>query len=144
MRKQWHLNALVFVTVGLVPAMFQLTAGTREQVEPGTSSGAKQTDEHLPIEKTNCVRCHLTAGRELTVPVRDFARSVHSPTRRDTLRLKDWLHLSLAYAFPPEQHESLAKLARELVDMRAPVAWELSFYERDLEGAWIAHADWPL
>ena len=31
----------------------------------------------LPIVKTNCVRCHLTAGRELTVPVRDFARSVH-------------------------------------------------------------------
>src|SRR5204862_2987614 len=31
----------------------------------------------LPVEKTNCVRCHLTAGRELTVPVRDFARSVH-------------------------------------------------------------------
>jgi hypothetical protein len=34
-------------------------------------------DDPLPIEKTNCVRCHLTAGRELTVPVRDFARSVH-------------------------------------------------------------------
>lgn len=31
----------------------------------------------LPAEKTNCVRCHLTAGRELTAPVRDFARSVH-------------------------------------------------------------------
>lgn len=31
----------------------------------------------LPIEKSNCVRCHLTAGRELTVPVRDFARSAH-------------------------------------------------------------------
>jgi hypothetical protein len=31
----------------------------------------------LPIEKTNCVRCHLTAGRELTVPLREFARSVH-------------------------------------------------------------------
>ncbi len=31
----------------------------------------------LPAEKTNCVRCHLTAGRELTVPVREFARSVH-------------------------------------------------------------------
>jgi hypothetical protein len=31
----------------------------------------------LPVEKTNCVRCHLTAGRELTAPVRDFARSVH-------------------------------------------------------------------
>src|SRR5208337_2615168 len=31
----------------------------------------------LPIEKSNCVRCHLTAGRELTIPVRDFARSIH-------------------------------------------------------------------
>ncbi len=31
----------------------------------------------LPIAKTNCVRCHLTAGRELTVPLREFARSVH-------------------------------------------------------------------
>jgi len=31
----------------------------------------------VPIEKSNCVRCHLTAGRELTVPVREFARSVH-------------------------------------------------------------------
>jgi hypothetical protein len=31
----------------------------------------------LPVEKTNCVRCHLTAGRELTVPVYQFARSVH-------------------------------------------------------------------
>jgi hypothetical protein len=34
-------------------------------------------DDPLPLEKTNCVRCHLTAGRELTVPLRDFARSVH-------------------------------------------------------------------
>jgi hypothetical protein len=33
------------------------------------------------LEKTNCVRCHLTAGRELTVPVRDFARSVHDMAR---------------------------------------------------------------
>jgi hypothetical protein len=31
----------------------------------------------LPIVKSNCVRCHLTAGRELTAPLRDFARSVH-------------------------------------------------------------------
>jgi Cytochrome c3 len=38
-------------------------------------------DDPLPIERTNCVRCHLTAGRELTVPVRDFARSVHDRAR---------------------------------------------------------------
>lgn len=36
-----------------------------------------KAEDPLPIEKTNCVRCHLTAGRELTVPVRDLARSVH-------------------------------------------------------------------
>lgn len=39
-------------------------------------AGWKKEDP-LPLEKSNCVRCHLTAGRELTVPVRDFARSVH-------------------------------------------------------------------
>jgi hypothetical protein len=31
----------------------------------------------LPVVKSNCVRCHLTAGRELTAPLRDFARSAH-------------------------------------------------------------------
>jgi hypothetical protein len=36
-----------------------------------------QAGDPLPAEKTNCVRCHLTAGRELTAPVRDFARSAH-------------------------------------------------------------------
>src|SRR2546422_3958900 len=39
-----------------------------------------KADDPLPQEKTNCVRCHLTAGRELTTPVRDFARSVHDRT----------------------------------------------------------------
>lgn len=36
-----------------------------------------RAEDPLPVEKTNCVRCHLTAGRELTTPLRDFARSVH-------------------------------------------------------------------
>ena len=31
----------------------------------------------VPDVKSNCVRCHLTAGRELTAPAQDFARSVH-------------------------------------------------------------------
>lgn len=76
--------------------------------------------------------------------IADFARSVDSPTRRDTLRLKDWLHLSLAYAFPPEQHQPLAALARKLVDPQAPVVWELGFYEREVSGAWICHSCWAL
>jgi hypothetical protein len=42
--------------------------------------GWKPSDP-LPLEKSNCVRCHLTAGRELTAPVRDFARSVHDRAR---------------------------------------------------------------
>src|SRR3954471_17325363 len=33
--------------------------------------------DSVPTVKSNCVRCHLTAGRELTAPVQDFARSVH-------------------------------------------------------------------
>jgi hypothetical protein len=74
----------------------------------------------------------------------DFARTLSSPTRRDTLRLKDWLHLSLAYAFPPKQHTTLAELARKLVDIKAPVSWELRFYERHVDGSWACHAGWPL
>jgi hypothetical protein len=34
-----------------------------------------------PLETTNCVRCHLTAGRELTAPVAYFAGSVHDRAR---------------------------------------------------------------
>lgn len=40
-----------------------------------------KADEPLPRANTNCVRCHLTAGRELTAPVRDFARSAHDRAR---------------------------------------------------------------
>jgi hypothetical protein len=46
------------------------------KLPPGWSA-----DDPLPHEKTNCVRCHLQAGRELTTPVRDFARSVHDRNR---------------------------------------------------------------
>ncbi|MBI3466563.1 MAG: hypothetical protein HY000_26415, partial [Planctomycetes bacterium] len=52
------------------------------QAKPDSKNAIKlpdwwSPDDPLPVEKTNCVRCHLTAGRELTVPVRDFARSAH-------------------------------------------------------------------
>ncbi len=36
-----------------------------------------KAEDPLPIVKSNCVRCHLNAGRELTAPLRDFARSSH-------------------------------------------------------------------
>jgi len=74
----------------------------------------------------------------------DFAQRAISPTRRDAIRLKDWLHLSLAYGFQQEQHEPLAALAREMINLRAPVRWSLRFYERHPDGLWTCHAHWPL
>lgn len=74
----------------------------------------------------------------------DFASAAASPTRRDALRLKDWLHVSLAYGFPAEQHAALAQFARELVDISAPVGWDLRLYERLPDGAWVCHSSWEL
>ncbi len=34
-------------------------------------------DHPLPLVESNCARCHLTAGRELTAAVVNFVRSVH-------------------------------------------------------------------
>jgi hypothetical protein len=60
---------------------------------PGSKKQAPESDkplklpkewnptDPLPIVKSNCVRCHLNAGRELTAPLRDFARSVHDLAR---------------------------------------------------------------
>jgi ubiquitin-associated SH3 domain-containing protein len=74
----------------------------------------------------------------------NFADRAASPTRRDSLRLKDWLHLSLAYEFPPARGPELARLAVELVDLHAPVGWELRLYQRHPDKSWTCHASWPL
>jgi hypothetical protein len=73
-----------------------------------------------------------------------FAAAAESPTRAEPLRLKDGLHLSLAYGFAPEQHAPLAALARELVDPRAPAGWELRFYRSHGDGAWTCYAAWAV
>jgi hypothetical protein len=74
----------------------------------------------------------------------DFAASVVSPTRRDDIRLKSWLHLSLAYEFPPARHNALAALANEHIDIATPVEWELRFYQRLPGDEWRNHGDWVL
>jgi hypothetical protein len=72
--------------------------------------------------------------------VAEFAsRAAVSATRSDTLRLKDWLHLSLAYGFEPAHHEQLAALARQYVDITASVHWELRLYERHTDSSWTQH-----
>ena len=74
----------------------------------------------------------------------DFVARAASPTRRDGLRLKDMLHLSLAYGFEPAKGTCLMRLAREMVDPTAPVGWELRLYEHHLGDRWTVHGTWPL
>jgi hypothetical protein len=58
--------------------------------------------------------------------------------------VKGWLHLSLAYGFTPGDASALADMAASLVDIAAPVAWELRLYERLADGGWACHAGWEL
>lgn len=74
----------------------------------------------------------------------EFVARARSRTRQGALRTKDWLHLSLAYEFRPEDSEALATLAREMVDPRADAGWELRLYERHPDRSWMCHASWPV
>ena len=74
----------------------------------------------------------------------NFVCTATSPTRKTPLRPKDWLHLSLAYDFAPEQAAALKTLARDCVDPQAPVSWELRFYQRHPDNAWQCHQRLPL
>lgn len=60
----------------------------------------------------------------------------------DTLRLKDWLHLSLAYGVV-EDLGPHAALARLHVDPADEVAWEVGLWERRPDGSWLRHTDPP-
>lgn len=78
-------------------------------------------------------------GLELTAPwfqsvAHTFASLAKSPS---PLRLKTWLHVSLAYGFDPVQTEALQQLAIDLVDPQAPVDWELRLYQR--QSSWHCH-----
>jgi len=74
----------------------------------------------------------------------EFARIAESPTRIDAVRVKDFLHLSLAYGFEPQHAARLAQFARELVNTRSQVDWELHFYERHDDNCWTSRERWPL
>lgn len=73
-----------------------------------------------------------------------FAEYAHSPTRQDALRLKSWLHLSLAYDFPPDHATTLQQLALKQVNPHAPVQWEIRFYQRHPDHRWTCHDIWSL
>jgi ubiquitin-associated SH3 domain-containing protein len=65
-------------------------------------------------------------------------------SRREAIRPKDWLHLSLAYDFPAQQHAALQQLALTTVHTDAPAAWELRLYERHPDNSWTCHHAWSL
>ena len=85
-------------------------------------------------------------GIELTSPwledvAATFAQQATSATRTDEIRLKHWLHLSLAYGFNQAHHEKLAELAEKMIDLSQPVTWQVRFYERHAQNGWTCH--WP-
>jgi hypothetical protein len=73
-----------------------------------------------------------------------FAARAASPSRREPLRVKRNLHLSLAYEFAPKHQSILGMLARALVHPDAPVGWELRLYERCPDRSWVTHVSLPL
>ena len=83
-------------------------------------------------------------AEELRQRIAAFAEIAHSPTRAEALRLKDNLHLSFAYGFPPKQQSALARLAEEMIDPTMPVEWEARFYERRPANEWICLYSRPL
>ena len=74
----------------------------------------------------------------------EFARTAESATRIDAVRVKDFLHLSLAYGFELQHGMRLAQFARELVNYRSQVGWQLHFYERHAGDLWTLHKSWTL
>ncbi len=83
-------------------------------------------------------------GLELRSPwllerMRELARKSAAP-----IRVKTWQHMSLAYDFLPAQYDGLRRLAREMIDPDAPVHWQVRYYKRTPDSAWICHQAWAL
>ncbi|MBX3086809.1 MAG: hypothetical protein KF716_34570 [Anaerolineae bacterium] len=71
-----------------------------------------------------------------------FITFAPSATRRDAIRKKDWLHLSLAYQFPTAQAQALRTFAQSYVRLDTAVAWQLRFYEQHPDKLWTCHRTW--
>ncbi|MDX1932486.1 MAG: hypothetical protein SFU56_07760 [Capsulimonadales bacterium] len=83
-------------------------------------------------------------AEDLRERIAGFSRLAVSPTRTEAIRLKDNLHVSLAYGFPETQFDALSGLATAMVDPTQPVAWDLRFYERRPGNEWLCHYSRPL
>ena len=74
----------------------------------------------------------------------EFAAAAPCVSRTDPLRLKHWLHLSLAYQFPKTEHRPRTALAHSKVATDASVRWRLCLYQRFPDRTWTRHGLWPL
>jgi hypothetical protein len=88
-------------------------------------------------------------GLELDAPwvrqlAHDFATSANRGQRSTRISVKNRLHLSLAYDFPPQQQAALEALARQQVDPGAVVNWQICYYQREAVGIWLCHQTWQL
>lgn len=73
-----------------------------------------------------------------------FSKIAPSPTRSEELRIKNWLHLSLAYEFTDQHCETLKQLAQTMINPQAPTHWDLRFYQKHPNGSWTCHQSWQL
>ncbi len=80
----------------------------------------------------------------LKVLMTNFAQTKTLLNYQEKLRLKNWLHLSLAYDFNPEDEAELKKLAMVMVNLKANVNWELRFYQKNLDWSWKCLQSWQL
>ncbi len=88
-------------------------------------------------------------GLELSCPdlvalMESFAASDRSPTRSDDIRVKTWLHLSIAYGFDEQHGDALADLARRIIDPTTTTDWKIALWERTAESDWHCHWSEPL
>ena len=74
--------------------------------------------------------------------IADFAGAKTVADRVEKLRLKDWLHLSLAYDFDPKYGKKLQELATATIDLKADVNWELRFYQKNPDWSWKCLKHW--
>lgn len=73
-----------------------------------------------------------------------FSKIAQSPSRPEELRLKNWLHLSLAYEFTEQQSDTLKELAQTMINPHAAACWDLRFYQKHPNGSWTCHQAWKL
>lgn len=135
------LTGFFYDDVSSIPVYVSALAASRERLQPTQPTPVARVVEMILNGSFHHLRLVSPWLQELSL---DFVHTVSSPTRVGALKPKSDLHVSLAYRFAPEKEGELARLAREIVDPRASVGWELRFYEQHSDDSWTCHAAWTL